>query len=450
MTFGDSGNTPSVYDIITPVNYTPGIQIAPLRLNSRCINFTEWITLFTLCLAPLIAHIASGTPPPSFLSGSRPKWVDWLCLYNPTSILWRYAAITDRRIRALHWTKDDLAASNAIFWTERGWDGGEDMMQLASPYCLRLPDHTHVGLLSVTMVKTIIVTLQGAGALYALISTIAGFTDVNFIQLLGVDTTFYPLAVLGLLRLCAAAWLTEDFVYANMENILVSPVVQRPEVKGDGIPLMESPSSYDPWLEAPSHPTARYKSPSTSWRSRFFRTFFFVCVAGCWAIAFGMVVPTSKDSLFTTTSFVVGSFYFLLFMFSTIIYGIYFFRGKTTSTTIPCIRSMWYKIYSCLMVVAIVLVIIVAAIETNKAPNGMYTSAAPVIDLDCRSLSTWYLMMQDHGFQGFFTPFGGYYTRFGKSFFGTEVAPANMTTSSHDQSNWLYSFTGYCVGRMNE
>lgn len=31
------------------------ISIEPMRYNSKCITFTDWISLITLCLAPLIA-----------------------------------------------------------------------------------------------------------------------------------------------------------------------------------------------------------------------------------------------------------------------------------------------------------------------------------------------------------------------------------------------------------
>jgi hypothetical protein len=61
--------------------------IDPLQYNSSCITFTEWVSLFTLCLAPLTAHIISGAPSVPYLSHTRPKWYDHLCHYNPTSPL---------------------------------------------------------------------------------------------------------------------------------------------------------------------------------------------------------------------------------------------------------------------------------------------------------------------------------------------------------------------------
>jgi hypothetical protein len=36
--------------------------------NSQHININDWISLFTLCLAPLIAHLVAGVPKPGTLS----------------------------------------------------------------------------------------------------------------------------------------------------------------------------------------------------------------------------------------------------------------------------------------------------------------------------------------------------------------------------------------------
>lgn len=116
------------------------LTILPVHYQSYGISVSDWITLFTLCLAPLFAQLISGTPQPSYLHTSRPKWHDRLVLYNPTSILWRYAIIADRRIRAWKWDKVDLAASNALFWTADGWDGSEAIVDQAMRKCTFLPE----------------------------------------------------------------------------------------------------------------------------------------------------------------------------------------------------------------------------------------------------------------------------------------------------------------------
>ena len=113
-----------------------------------------------------------------------------MCSYNPTSIIWRYAAITDRRIRAIQWSRRDLAATNAIFWTSDGWNGGEEMVTSSATYCLRYPESTRVEILSLTMLKTVITTLQGASAFYILVGSVAGvFCDC--VLPLGLRTTLF-------------------------------------------------------------------------------------------------------------------------------------------------------------------------------------------------------------------------------------------------------------------
>jgi len=63
----------------------------------------------------VIAHVVAGTPSATYLSRNHPRWHDYLCLYSPVSILWRYTAITGRRIRTRRWQPVDMAAANAIF-----------------------------------------------------------------------------------------------------------------------------------------------------------------------------------------------------------------------------------------------------------------------------------------------------------------------------------------------
>lgn len=199
--------------------------ILPFSLNSECLSLTEIVSLLTLCLAPLITHIASGSASVSYLVNDRPQWYEKACHYNPTSILWRYAAITDRRIRATSWDKSDMAVSNAIFWTSRGWDGSEEIASIAGAYCFRLPQYCRAEILSSAMFKTVLTTAQGVSALYWIVYHLVDSNDTDsFISLAGVDNIFMPLALFGLLRLCAAAWLTDDYAYAPRSDLHFKPL----------------------------------------------------------------------------------------------------------------------------------------------------------------------------------------------------------------------------------
>src|SRR6266699_343086 len=131
------------------------VTIFPFTYQSAGISFAEWISLLTLCLAPLFAHVAAGAPPPSFLTPLRhyPKWHDRIIHFNPTSILWRYYAITDRRSRSRAWTPYQMAVANALFWTPTGWDGSETMVENGRKFCTQAPESRHVTLASWAAVK---------------------------------------------------------------------------------------------------------------------------------------------------------------------------------------------------------------------------------------------------------------------------------------------------------
>ncbi|KAF2868089.1 hypothetical protein BDV95DRAFT_678972 [Massariosphaeria phaeospora] len=355
--------------------------IEPPRYNSQCIDFSEWISLLTLCLAPLIVHLLAGHPPVSYLAHNRPPWYDRLCHYNPTSIIWRYAAITDRRIRAIRWSKTDFAATNAIFWTTEGWDGGEHMVVDASPHCFRYPDHTRTGIFTLTMLQTIITVLQGVSAMYALIGSLAGLPNLNFNLFMGVDQVFFPIAILGLLRLFPAVWLTEDFVYTIQTERPVQPLTQCFPVT-DGRQGQSPITPKDPLDVVKTtipEPESHFKSTSY-WPSRIFRIFYLLFLLGVWGLAL-VFVTSIRDVqgliVATTTVYLVALLHLIFLSVSIVLYTYYFYRGSTTTTLLPCISSNWYRLYTIFIMSFTVVLIIIASVETNKDPAGRYTSAAP-------------------------------------------------------------------------
>lgn len=322
--------------------------VDPLRYQSQSIHsFSEWISLFTLCLAPLIAHIVAGVPSASFLHESRPKWHQRLCHYNPTSIIWRYAMITDRWIRCSSWDNNAVAATNALFWTAEGWDGSEEMIEVSYKHCLYLPETTRVPILSSEMMKTLIVTLQGAQSIYTIVSGVAGSLESsNTLNSLALDTIFFPLAVMGLLRLFCAFWLTSDYAYAAIPTSYAAFETSHLFVGsgGNGRPL-----EYSDEHTVFTPPKLR---PVSYWASRAYRILFLLPLLGLWTIPvlFFTYVPwdnqrhdSSTD--FSVTLFVLILFYLVLFT-STVAIVLYHFVRGYTSTVLPCIQSVWYRAYS--------------------------------------------------------------------------------------------------------
>lgn len=184
-----------------------------VHYQSKGIPFQEWLGQITLCFAPYAAHVLIGVP--QFISlqkGQQPRWTDKINFFNPTTIIWRYVSIFDRRIRAHTWTAENMAASNAAFFTARGWNGSEALMGLLGEnWLIRTPSGTRITLLSVSAIGTIVVSFQGVQALYELIFQIR--TGVPLIQ--GLGGIFLPLAVFGLLRVFPAMWLSDEFAYKS-------------------------------------------------------------------------------------------------------------------------------------------------------------------------------------------------------------------------------------------
>ncbi|KAF1911089.1 hypothetical protein BDU57DRAFT_109803 [Ampelomyces quisqualis] len=425
------------------------VSIKPLEYRAGCTTFAEWVTLFTLCLAPLIAHIISGTVPASHLAHGRPKWHDSICHYNPTSIVWRYAALVDRRLRAKNWSPNDLAASNAIFWTSRGWNGDESMVALATPYRVQCPESSHISIFSFTMLKTVIVTLQGVAALYSLTGSFKHADINNPAIAMGLDAIFFPLAILGLLRLCAAAWLAEDFSYMYTENVLQHSAKQNELLNEDGIPLIHTAEEYDPWLMTPPQSQGGFRTPNSSWISCVFRTFYLLLCFGVWIISFLSTIPLpGQQGVFSFTSFLVGIFYFVFLSVSNLTYVFYFLCGKTTTTIIPCISSTWYKVYTILLMAMILVLIIISAIETQRGPDGHYKSLTYPLALDCKAKSQWGIVSPSHNFSGVISSVTNSYDMAGSKIMGSPLFEAGNNTASSNESFWRFDFTGYCVGKL--
>jgi hypothetical protein len=199
--------------------------IAPTVLftyQSQGILYTVWFNLFTLCLAPLVAHVIGGVSTTTIIGddSKAPNWLALLPHYNPISIAWRYSVIADRRLRACNWDKLDMAACNAVFWdADRGrWDGSEDIMIRSREWITKLPEKSHVSIISTSIFKTIVLSFQGSQAIFIIFARLAALTDkaatkYNFAQ--GLPVVFVPLGVMALMRLPAALWLSDDYAYLH-------------------------------------------------------------------------------------------------------------------------------------------------------------------------------------------------------------------------------------------
>ncbi|KAF3012880.1 hypothetical protein E8E14_011559 [Neopestalotiopsis sp. 37M] len=357
------------------------LAIANLRVQCQDISFSDWVSLLTLCLAPLVAHILAGAPQPSLLVSSQPRWHDRMCIWNPTTILCRYAAIVDRRIRAREsWDPVDAAAANAIFWTCHGWVGSDFMVLETLPLCTLLPERGTVRFLSTEMLKTIVVTMQGLQALVMLVGGATGTVMYN--QYFGLDWVFGPLTIMGLLRLLVAPWLTSDFMYSIRTAGTGSTPPDRLRDSVDSLCVASSE-------EKTPRMMIRYRS--TSYRaSRCFRLLYLSLLVCSWLLAvwWTFIKPCIHETglPLTASAFLAGALYVFALASIIVIFFYFYVWHESDSTILPCVGATWYKIYTIFFMLFMAVVFLLVALETYKTPCGTYTSLPrKCADLVCKA-----------------------------------------------------------------
>jgi hypothetical protein len=109
-----------------------------------------------------------------------------------------------------------MVACNAVFWnTENArWDGSEEIMVRSRAWITRTPRLSHVSLVSTSGLTTVILTLQGIQACFLIFASLNPKTTYGFAQ--GLPSVFLPLGCLGLMRLPAALWLSDDHIYLEV------------------------------------------------------------------------------------------------------------------------------------------------------------------------------------------------------------------------------------------
>ncbi|KAI9761124.1 MAG: hypothetical protein M1840_002021 [Geoglossum simile] len=339
------------------------------KYQSQAINFSEWLSLLTLAFAPLIAHILVGVARPVPLRGKIP-WYERVCHYNPTSIFWRYFAITDRRFRAKEWTKFDLAATNAVFWDGYRWDGSVNILMEEKKRAIGFPEGGRVPWASGSMFHTFIISLQGAQAVYIAIAHAR-----NDIITPGhpISYVFFPLAILGLLRIPAAPWLTDEYWYEKREGPepqQASNSIEMGDIETDDLLPPEQAPPVDNTLIS----TQFY--PQRSWRGIVVRTAFLgalllllATIIVSMSLGWGPDIKTSLSLLFT-------SIYYLSFLVCTLSFFLAgLLQKKDDTTIIPYIETPIYKAYTLALFLLSVGYIVVTALETRRTACGLYTTA---------------------------------------------------------------------------
>jgi len=374
-------------------------RILQIHYQSQGIPIAEWLAQFTLCLAPFAAHVLIGVPMFIFLSDNRPSVWTQINFFNPMTIVWRYFMIADRRLRSTNWTAEDMAASNAAFWTGNKWDGSENMMVRSREWIIRRPPSNRISFISISMLGTIIVTVQGVQALYQLTQII--WTGLSPIQALA--DMFIPLAVGSLFRLPAALWLTDDIgydesraerVFSQHDSLMSPPELgnsvslhdMSKQAVGDFKSLSASSTTClveDSWPLTPVSPMAQnpqesppeaHLRPQTHWKAtllRFAYVFALLSIVG----VFGLGHLLAQKEAPSVASLILVHFMYTSFCLVLFILSLYWLIArKATSTLIPCINSTWYTVFTIIWYAFVAVCIVMNCIEMRRTRCGVYTT----------------------------------------------------------------------------
>lgn len=330
--------------------------------QSQDIEFSDWISLLTLCLAPLVAHIFVGAPEPVVVAKPSPRWRERILHFNPTSIYWRYYAITIRLARAQSWSADETAATNAIFWVggKLKWDGSEAIMTESKNNKTEEAPRRRIPLVSASALKTVIVTLQGIQAAYDLAK---GLSLGGYALTVALPNIFRPLAIAGLFRLPASLWLTDDYHYKTDSWKAKRLERHCPE---------EEPASTPP----PKLHSWKYLLVIV------LRAVFLIPTMALLVLAAYYFKPNPRVTAGTASTLLTNILYVIFLMVTLVTTSAYTIRGESNTTVIPCINSTWYMFYTYLLFFYAFVLFILTALQTRKTSCGQYTTYPAELGLD--------------------------------------------------------------------
>jgi hypothetical protein len=194
------------------------------------------------------------------------------------------------------------------------------------------------------------------------------------------------------MRLPAALWLTEDFSYSDINNPqrVESNSVHDMELEQiaskstsyrslSSIGLLATNDERLPWEQPP--PPSLFR-PANCWRSLLTRGLFVspVIMAQAGTAALAAQSQPGYGLFFTGTHLTVILFYMALSTGVIVILIYYFWTGQTRNTVLPCVCSMWYKVYTAVLGVLMLVMLIISGLETRRSPCGIYTTMRPQYD----------------------------------------------------------------------
>ena len=375
-------------------------------------DVSVWFTMFTLCLAPLVSHIALGLPKIVVMDSSEesadtnlpskllyPPWTERITLFNPVTIVWRYYAIAYFRLRNRSWDATELAAVNAAFWdsTTRRWDGTDTTVLSARKYLTSPPEASHVKIISGSTLATVLLVLQGVQALLYMISYLSTSSAPKLLPFPdGLPYLFVPIGLLGLVRLPAAAWVSNewgyDFTNLGIRKICMESLQFRNKAPNRTFRIMRKPVPGQyiacKMRGLPDTEHGIVSTRLTERRQKLLHIGNWKCYAyrGWWIVsnitisALGVrdvatsFVPSHSHRPLSASMIIYLMLYLELCGGFLLITPVLVLRRNHTSTLIPCLQNWWYKLYTWLIVLTALAALVFASLETVQLPDGTYMS----------------------------------------------------------------------------
>lgn len=184
---------------------------------------------------------------------------------------------------------------------------------------------------------------------------------------------FVPLGCLGLMRLPAAFWLSSDYGFMKYEIFPSAPLLVETELE-----KVVSDNNLKVRVSQVNTTVQDRLLPPHCWKGVLYRVFWLATV---WAIL-GISAadcahlwwnyPPSLPYL-STSELIFNSMYLVLTIATIGLHTFYVVTGKATSTIIPCIHDVWYKIFTGAFMVAALVCVVVASLETRSGEKGGLT-----------------------------------------------------------------------------
>jgi hypothetical protein len=221
----------------------------------------------------------------------------------------------------------------------------------------------------------------------------------------GLPTIFLPIGLLGLLRLPAATWVSNEWGYTFSRK-------EKPErrdtesstfrndlryqggggrlgiVEYTGLGVNEvQATGEDPeqqlFRQDISEET-RSLFKTTHWKCLAYRAWWIVSVSALMILAIHDIAssfnPYVRNVPLSVTDTLYSIMYLELCSGLLLITAAYVPQPRAhTRTIIPCVQSLWYKLYTGLMGLTALAAVVVACLETVQLPDGEYTTMPPLI-----------------------------------------------------------------------